>query len=197
MPETSRFTVLGRSRLIVDIIRGVLTEQLANGHRPVAVLVDPDPEHWREVGDLPCVVVTSDADADVLAAIRRGAEAVVDADDVVDELPGIVAAVQDGGAVLTPAQARVVIDALRGGGSFDQPTLTRRETDIIRSILAGESVKQTAKTLGIAPKTVENLQSRLFKKLKVRNRAQAVARVHQLGLLEGLNTPHPAGGDHP
>ena len=31
--------------------------------------------------------------------------------------------------------------------------------------------------------TVENLQGRLFRKVKARNRAQAVARAHALGLL--------------
>ena len=44
-------------------------------------------------------------------------------------------------------------------------------------------MKQTARDLGIAPKTVENLQGRLFRKLGARNRAQAVARAHALGLL--------------
>jgi DNA-binding CsgD family transcriptional regulator len=44
-------------------------------------------------------------------------------------------------------------------------------------------VKQTAVALGIAHKTVENLQGRLFAKLGVRNRAQAVLRAHTLGLL--------------
>ena len=51
------------------------------------------------------------------------------------------------------------------------------------SAAAGRSVKQTARHLGIAPKTVENLQSRMFRKLDVRNRAQAVAWAHAAGLL--------------
>jgi DNA-binding CsgD family transcriptional regulator len=55
--------------------------------------------------------------------------------------------------------------------------------DIIQSITRGEVIKQTAIALGISAKTVENLQSRLFRKLGVRNRAQAVARAHSLGLI--------------
>ena len=197
MPEPAPITVHGRSRLIVDIIEGVLAGRAADGSRPVAVLVDPDPEHWASARDAACVLVSSSPGVDLLDALRRGADAVVDAEHVVTTLPGVVSAVQAGGAVLEPAQARLVIDALRSGASLQRLSLTRREQEIMRSIIDGESVKQTAKSLGIAPKTVENLQSRLFKKLEVRNRAQAVARVHELGLLDGVNTPDVSGGDRP
>jgi DNA-binding CsgD family transcriptional regulator len=63
--------------------------------------------------------------------------------------------------------------------------LTPREAAILASVERGESVKQTARTLGIAMKTVENLQSRMFRKLGARNRAHAVTIAHRLGLLEG------------
>jgi DNA-binding CsgD family transcriptional regulator len=50
-------------------------------------------------------------------------------------------------------------------------------------------VKQTARTLGIAMKTVENLQSRMFRKLGARNRAHAVTIAHRLGLLDVVESP--------
>jgi hypothetical protein len=56
-------------------------------------------------------------------------------------------------------------------------------------------VKQTARALGISAKTVENLQSRLFRKLDVRNRAQAVSRAHALGML-AVEPPAPDGDGH-
>jgi DNA-binding NarL/FixJ family response regulator len=197
MTEAAPIAVHGRSRLIVDIIEGVLAGRPATGARPVAVLVDPDPEHWAAARDAACVLVSSSPTIDLLDALRRGADAVVHAEHVVTTLPEVVSAVQAGGAVLEPTQARVVVDALRSGASLQPLRLTKREEEIMRSIIGGESVKQTAKGLGIAPKTVENLQSRLFKKLEVRNRAQAVARVHELGLLDGVNTPEASGGDRP
>lgn len=198
MPEQlSQVAVHGRSRLIVDIIQGVLAEHEPAGERPVTVLVDPGPEHWSVAGESAVVVVTSDESIDPVAAIRRGADAVIDADDAVVHLPEVVATVQRGGAVLTPEQARVVIDLVRRNGHDDRIRLTRREADIMRSVIEGDSVKQTAKRLGIAQKTVENLQSRLFKKLNVRNRAQAVARVLELDLLAEADTPRPDGGVHP
>jgi DNA-binding CsgD family transcriptional regulator len=63
------------------------------------------------------------------------------------------------------------------------PTLTHREIDILASIARGESVRQTAHALGIAVKTVESEQRQLFFKLRVHNRAQALAEAQRLGLL--------------
>ena len=44
--------------------------------------------------------------------------------------------------------------------------LTPRERDILLSIDCGHSVRQTARQLGISARTVENHQSRLFRKLQ-------------------------------
>jgi len=62
------------------------------------------------------------------------------------------------------------------------PTLTHRELDILASIARGESVRQTAHTLGIAVKTVESEQRQLFFKLRVHNRAQALSEAQRLRL---------------
>ena len=68
------------------------------------------------------------------------------------------------------------------------PELTPRETDILRSIASGHTVRQTARLLDIAEKTVENTQARLFLKLGARNRAGSIAAAHVLGLLDA-DTP--------
>ena len=60
-------------------------------------------------------------------------------------------------------------------------------------------MNQTARGLGITIKTVENLQSRLFRKLEARNRAQAVAIAHARGLLDrgpDVVVSQPADGGH-
>jgi two-component system nitrate/nitrite response regulator NarL len=62
--------------------------------------------------------------------------------------------------------------------------LTARECDILHSIAEGHTVRQTARTLGIAAKTVENTQARLFRKLGARNRPAALTTAHAIGLLE-------------
>jgi DNA-binding CsgD family transcriptional regulator len=50
-------------------------------------------------------------------------------------------------------------------------------------LLRDHSIPQTARALGIAPKTVENVQTRLFRKLGVRNRPGALAVADAFGLL--------------
>jgi DNA-binding NarL/FixJ family response regulator len=187
LDTTTAITILGGNRLITDIIRGVIGS-VADDGRPLTVLIDPELEHWREARDQAIVCVLSNpTDQQIVHAIRRGADAVVDADAVVAELAAAVAVVRAGGVSLQRRHMRLVVDALRRDGQVERISLTRREDDIVRSIIAGDSVKQTALRLGIAHKTVENLQRRMFRKLDVRNRAQAVARVHELGLLEDVD----------
>jgi DNA-binding CsgD family transcriptional regulator len=64
------------------------------------------------------------------------------------------------------------------------PDLTARERDILASIADGHTVRQTARVLGIAAKTVENTQARLFRKLDARNRAEALTVAYRLGLID-------------
>lgn len=103
---------------------------------------------------------------------------------LVEDLHEVKAEITSVTVVVEPQPAR----SSEAGGGGAVPPLTRREVDIIASIDRGLAVKQTARELGVTAKTVENLQSRLFRKLQVRNRAQAVARAHALGLL-----PFPGG----
>ncbi|MFC6023209.1 LuxR family transcriptional regulator [Plantactinospora solaniradicis] len=71
------------------------------------------------------------------------------------------------------------------------PQLSAREADILRSIAMGHTVRQTARLLDIAEKTVENTQGRLFLKLGTRNRAGAIAAAYALGLLDQVSDPGP------
>ncbi|MBE1488924.1 LuxR C-terminal-related transcriptional regulator [Plantactinospora soyae] len=71
------------------------------------------------------------------------------------------------------------------------PQLSSREADILRSIAMGHTVRQTARLLDIAEKTVENTQGRLFLKLGTRNRAGAIVAAYALGLLDQVADPGP------
>ena len=154
----------------------------------VAVLADPTPDDWAEAHALgtPIVLVTThaiDRDA-IVSAVARGANSVVDTDCDAAQFHDAVAVTAAGGAYLDPQATAALVGAVRGGtGTRHAHALTVREQQILQSIEHGDSVKQTARALGIAHKTVENLQGRLFAKLGVRNRAQAIRRAHALGLL--------------
>ena len=154
----------------------------------VAVLVEPGEQDWETASRLDArVVVVLDrppGDDRMVQLLEGGADAVLHADVDVAGLLGAVRAVGAGDAVLAPHQAKVVLDRLRNGNERRRkiPKLTVREAEILEAILDGATVRATADTLGVAEKTVQNLQSRLFRKLGARNRAQAVTIAHELGL---------------
>ena len=62
-------------------------------------------------------------------------------------------------------------------------TLTARESDILAMIGQGLSNKQIARALEISPETVKSHVKRIFLKLAVKARSEAVFRAVSLGLL--------------
>jgi len=194
-----RVNLVGGSELSRDILGHVLMEagiDVTKESSPFAVadvhvLVAEGVEPARLLAEHPNrrVVLVADLDPDdeaVVDLVVDGADAVVGPQATAQELSDAVRTVASGGAVLSPRPARRLAElarANRAASSPAGPLLTGREIDILLSIGRGESVKQTARTLGISAKTVENLQSRLFRKLEVRNRAQAFAEAHAMGLL--------------
>ncbi|MCU1459961.1 MAG: DNA-binding response regulator [Acidimicrobiales bacterium] len=157
----------------------------------VTVLLGAEADYWEVARQLahPVVVMAPVEmdDAEVAAAVVDGADAVLHADSDPLDLLSAIDVVARGGTRITASQARLLADLARARPEVEaEPAvcLTAREIDILKSIDRGETVKQTAAALGISIKTVENLQSRLFRKLGARNRAQAVVRVHQYGLLD-------------
>jgi DNA-binding NarL/FixJ family response regulator len=170
---------------VVDLV----TAESAQCEPAVVVMVEGDHEElWDRARELamPVVLVTN-GELDIVGivdAVLRGADAIVHLDSETADVLQAIDVVATGGTVLTPADARAVVESARMRLDNRQViTLTPREVDILESIERGESVKQTARSLGIAIKTVENLQSRLFRKLGARNRAQAIAKAHDLNLL--------------
>jgi DNA-binding CsgD family transcriptional regulator len=62
-------------------------------------------------------------------------------------------------------------------------TLTEREQQILRRIAAGRRVKEIATELMISPNTVNSHLKKLYGKLEVRNRAEAIMQANRLRLL--------------
>jgi DNA-binding NarL/FixJ family response regulator len=170
-----------------------------NGHPldpVVAVLTDPEPEQWDAVADLdvPILLIGSRplSRGEAMAALGRGVVGLIDADRLEQNLLPALTLTATGHLTVSSTLADGVVAGVRArAGDCDQalPELTTRERDILRSIASGDTVRQTARTLGIAQKTVENIQARLFRKLGVHNRSGAVASAHSLGLLGDDEVP--------
>jgi ATP/maltotriose-dependent transcriptional regulator MalT len=61
--------------------------------------------------------------------------------------------------------------------------LTDRERSVLRHLADGRSNREIADALFIGEATVKSHLGRIYEKLGVANRVQAVAKVHELGLL--------------
>lgn len=61
--------------------------------------------------------------------------------------------------------------------------LTRQELRALELIAAGQSNKEMARTLGVAPNTVKTHLANLFSKLEVGRRTQALAKARDLALI--------------
>jgi DNA-binding NarL/FixJ family response regulator len=157
----------------------------------VRILVNPTAEQWQvgaTIGRTAVMVRSGAIDHATMAeALSRGALAVIHADHVEDELVVVLRLAAEGYLVLDPGSSRPFVNAACARSAdilTPQPTLTAREQDILQAIGRNHTVRQTARSLGIAVKTVENAQGHLFRKLGVHNRAAAVATAFSLGLLE-------------
>ena len=163
------------------------------------VLIEPAPEDWPAPDTVhnPVVLVRGGGldTVDLVDALGRGVAAIVQAERVAEDLVAALTLAAHGYLTLEESHARAMLAALharRADGDGGLPELTARESDILRSIAAGHTVRQTARSLGIAEKTVENTQARLFRKLGARNRAGALAAAHAWGLIE-MSEPEPPG----
>ena len=165
----------------------------------VAALADPGQQDWDLVAELaiPAILVHSKpVDPPELAeALASGATALLPADRIDDHFFSVLRMVSQGYLVVGSSPMRPLIGAVRArwedgvAGRMELPELTARESDILRCLAQGCSIRQTARVLGIAPKTVENVQTRLFRKLGVRNRSGAFAVADAFGLLPATAPP--------
>ncbi|HKT03841.1 MAG TPA: LuxR C-terminal-related transcriptional regulator [Rugosimonospora sp.] len=161
-----------------------------NRSQAVALLVDPDADDWDipAAMGVPAVVVQSSVPdvTTAIDAVLHGAYALVWRGDVARDLPSVLSLVAHGYRVLDAGHVRLLanwMSALINRPAATAPELTARERDILTSIASGHTVRQTARALGIATKTVENTQARLFRKLGTHNRPETLIAAYRLGLI--------------
>jgi DNA-binding CsgD family transcriptional regulator len=148
------------------------------------LLVDPLPQDWRLPARLcaPSVIVRSTAPdlAAVTDALIHGARALICVTEVRGELDTVL-------KLVTRGYRFVMTSSYSGdhplGRTERIPELTSRERDILGSIANGHTIRQTARVLGIATKTVENTQARLFRKLGAKNRSETLVIAYRLGVV--------------
>ena len=128
--------------------------------------------------------------AAVLECLRLGVHGYVDRSTGIRTIGTAIRRIGRGERVIDPALEQAAVMELgrfakqAREGSEMAASLTRRELQILELISTGLTMRQTATRLGISPRTVETHVAKLYRKLAVRTRVQAVARAASLGLID-------------
>jgi DNA-binding NarL/FixJ family response regulator len=132
------------------------------------------------------VFTVFDTDDRIITAVEAGAAGYLLKGAPRAEVFAAVRTVANGGSLLAPVAASAVFRRMRGESTASvaaAPLLTPREQTVLEHVAHGLSNKQIAAALGISERTVKFHVSSVFEKLGAANRADAVARAAQAGLI--------------
>ncbi|WP_054302050.1 response regulator transcription factor [Gemmobacter sp. LW-1] len=130
------------------------------------------------------MLTVSEADDDLLAALRAGARGYVLKGVSARELIEVLQGVASGGSYVSPALAARVLAAMQGHGPRDVPeaeALGPREEEILRLVATGRSNKEIARMLDLQEKTIKHYMTNILQKLQVRNRVEAALKARDMG----------------
>ena len=141
------------------------------------------------------ILTTFDLDEYVHQAIQAGASGFLLKDVRPVELVDAIRVIANGNALLAPAALNRLLHryGARGQTAADTErlrTLTDRETEILCLLASGLSNAEIAATLVVGETTIKTHVSNLLRKLRVRDRVQAVIVAYDTGLIQ----PRADGG---
>jgi len=175
------------------------TVELMQAKRPEVVLMDirmpnlDGIEATRRLTALPrpprvLMLTTFDLDEYVYEALRAGASGFLLKDAGADELLHAVRVVAAGEALLSPSiTRRLIADYVRRPPASVQPAaldrLTPRELEVLRLVACGLSNGEIARELVLGDATIKTHVARIFQKLDLHDRVQAVLLAYETGLV--------------
>ena len=167
--------------------------------RPDVVLMDvrmPDAdgitatERITERTDAPRVIMltTFDTDEALYGSLRAGASGFLLKRTSFEDIVGAIRTVHAGDALLSPSVTRRLLDSFAHGPAGPAATaqldvLTPREREVLTRIGQGQSNREIAEAMFLAEQTVKTHVKRVYLKLGLRDRAQAVVVAYETGLV--------------
>ncbi|GAP17506.1 response regulator [Levilinea saccharolytica] len=143
-------------------------------------------EAVRRAGDKPRILMLtiSQNDADLLAAIRAGADGYLLKNTEPEDLRRALLRVAQGQSVLSPEVTAPVLRALiQSGNEAPQSMLSEREMEILDLLALGQTTQQIASGLFLSENTIKTHVRHILEKLGAANRTEAVSKAMQLGIL--------------
>jgi DNA-binding NarL/FixJ family response regulator len=195
-----------RLTLMAAVSTGAAAKALLDSSPPDVMLVDlglPDIDGVELIRhaarcapqcDVLVVTMFGD-DGHVLASIEAGATGYLLKDLPAERVAAGIHEVREGGSPISPSIARRVLMRFRiapGPGAApaapprppaEPNPLSERETEILRLVAKGLSFDTVGELLGISPHTVVAHVKKIYRKLAVHSRGEAVYEAGQMGLL--------------
>lgn len=121
----------------------------------------------------------------VFQAIQLGALGYVlkgsSLDQIADQLKRLI----NGEAPVSPSIAMMLLQALGPSAQGDHDPLSHRELELLNLLAQGLQYKEAGPRMGISEHTVHSHVKRIYSKLNVASRSQAVHKARLLGLVRG------------
>lgn len=123
----------------------------------------------------------------VMQAVEAGADGYLLFDDNTPSIAASLKVMQSGGSPVSPLIARSVLRALHNRSTPERETagglLSRRELDILQLLAKGLAFAAIGEVLAISEHTVTTHVKKLYKKLNVHSRGEAVYEARELNLI--------------
>ncbi|MCB2115344.1 MAG: response regulator transcription factor [Rhodobacteraceae bacterium] len=133
------------------------------------------------------MLTVSEADEDLLAALKAGARGYVLKGVGAEDLITVLTSVADGASYVSPTLAARVLAAMqtrnqRAPEDLAAEELSDREAEILRLVATGLSNKEVGRALDLQEKTIKHYMTNILQKLQVRNRVEAALKAREMGL---------------
>lgn len=129
------------------------------------------------------VYIGNDEGEIALDAIRAGATGCILYDATALELIEALRTLQKGGVPLSPGVGREIIRVLQNSGNGESYLLSAREKEIMKSIGEGLTYRGISARHSISRHTVHTHIKNIYRKLKVKDRKEAILKATRKGLI--------------
>jgi DNA-binding NarL/FixJ family response regulator len=126
------------------------------------------------------VLTTYDTDEAIVRAVEAGAAGYMLKDSPTEDLVDAVRRAAAGETVLSPPITKRLVDRMH---NVSPDALTSREIDVLREVANGNTNAEVGERLHISEATVKTHLIHIYDKLAVSDRAAAVARAYEKGIL--------------
>lgn len=142
-------------------------------------------EALRKKEKCPILMLTiSRQDSDLFGAISAGADGYLLKNAEPDELKKAILDVAEGKAVLSSDVTKTILKAVSSSTfSVGEKNISRREIEVLECLRKGMTTFQISEHLFVSENTVKTHIRHILDKLEASNRAEAVSKATQLGLI--------------